>query len=154
MKVQMTTLNTIVFLDIDGVLNNESSIGLPALGLDKRCLERLNKLLEKTGASIVITSSWRLSHSLARLQSSLSEYGLKYPERIIGATPHLPSKPRGEEIQLWLRQMDVKAFVIFDDYSDMAPFNDRFVHTTFETGLNDEHVKKAYDIIERQLKQG
>lgn len=58
--------NILVFLDIDGVLNNESFLlksgGAEAFDPDN--VKLLNKLIKETNASVVISSAWRIGHSL------------------------------------------------------------------------------------------
>jgi hypothetical protein len=52
----------VIFLDIDGVLNCEKTPNprkFPYV-VDKKLLARLQKLLERTGAKVVLSSSWRL----------------------------------------------------------------------------------------------
>lgn len=141
------------FLDIDGVLNsNEFFIQNPSgLGLDPKRIQLLNKLLEETNASVVISSSWRIRYSIHSLQKMFEEVGFKYSERIIGATSSETTGKRGDEIDLWLRQIHVDAFVILDDDDDMSIVQDMLVQTSFETGLLEEHVEKAKRIIAKQL---
>jgi hypothetical protein len=145
----------VVFLDIDGVLNNEALL-IQHGGddkLDPEAINLVNELLRKTGANVVITSTWRLGHSLNMLQHIFKNNGFKYPERIIGATTDLPGKERGHEITLWLKQVPVDAFVVLDDDSDMFGVKDKHVKTTFKVGLNKEHIKCALQIIKKQLKE-
>ena len=52
----------VIFLDIDGVLNcgrTPNPRKFPYV-VDTRLLSRLKKLLDRTGAKIVLSSSWRL----------------------------------------------------------------------------------------------
>lgn len=52
----------VIFLDIDGVLNCDKTPNprkFPYV-VDKRLLARLKRLLAKTRAQVVLTSSWRL----------------------------------------------------------------------------------------------
>ncbi len=63
--------NKFVFLDVDGVLNNQlyyqervesgqpKEEDYPKSEFDPRCIEMLNHLQEKTGCKYVISSSWR-----------------------------------------------------------------------------------------------
>ena len=51
----------VIFLDIDGVLNCDKTPNprdFPYI-VDKKLLARFRKLLERTGAKVVLTSSWR-----------------------------------------------------------------------------------------------
>jgi hypothetical protein len=52
----------VLFLDIDGVLNCSKTPNprkLPYV-IDKKLLARLERLVERTGAKVVLSSSWRL----------------------------------------------------------------------------------------------
>jgi len=52
----------VIFLDIDGVLNCDHTTNprkFPYV-VDKKLLARFKKLLSRTGAKVVLSSSWRL----------------------------------------------------------------------------------------------
>ena len=60
----------ILFLDFDGVLNHPLTWGNrddTVIDIDK--VKRLNDLLTKTGAKIVVSSSWRFGHSINEMQN-------------------------------------------------------------------------------------
>jgi hypothetical protein len=51
-----------LFLDIDGVLNaHEPHPGSLYNGIRPDCMGRLNRVLKATGASLVISSAWRIT---------------------------------------------------------------------------------------------
>ena len=52
--------NKIVFLDVDGVLHSIFARTESQL-FRSDCLKRLKKIIEQTGAKIVLSSSWRKS---------------------------------------------------------------------------------------------
>lgn len=136
----------VVFLDIDGVLNSHAYFITQQLGtlmdvLDPAAVLRLDALARRSGARVVISSSWRVKRPLDRLSAMLREHG--FQGEVIGATPVL-SLPRSLEIQAWLDAAPEPpdAFVILDD-GEMDHLADRLVQTTFEEGLTDEHVEEA-----------
>ncbi len=168
----------VVFLDVDGVLNNEVFLrGLDdqhrRLGHHETCecyrlerqiddlaVERLNRLVAETGAKIVISSSWRRILDPPELRWLLVEHGLC--AEVVGETPsgddpellevhgYLDRVFRGHEIDLWLRRHpEVSRFVILDDGSDMAMHGSRLVQTDCEEGLLDEHVDLAIRMLSR-----
>ena len=57
----------ILFLDVDGVLNNDRALGraarhnLPTFALDRHCLGLLKDIVHATGARIVVSSTWRVN---------------------------------------------------------------------------------------------
>lgn len=122
-----------LFLDIDGVLNHEQwyesqhnnpdAKPFPYSCFDPQCVTRVNEILEKTGAQLVISSSWRLDKEL---YLTLNSVGLKSK---FECTPYWRNRGcesftrRGEEIQEFLRTHNYNSetdnFVIIDDDSDM-----------------------------------
>ena len=151
----MKRKHLVVFLDIDGVLNNEKLLmkNGGADALDPESLKLVQELVEETGANIVITSTWRLSHSLYWIQHMFKELGFAYPERLIGTTIDLPGQARGKEIKLWLKQVPVDGFVILDDDSDMPGVRSHLVKTTFATGLTRKHIEIAKKMLTEQLEE-
>jgi hypothetical protein len=132
----------IIFLDFDGVVNafNEPE---SLRKLSEACVEMLNLLVEKTDADIVITSTWRILHSMADLRQILINAGFKFPYKVIGKTPR--GGRRGTEIEEWLKAFpkEIELFVILDDDSDMEPFMDRLIRTNSDTGLTIDDVERA-----------
>ena len=136
----------IIFLDFDGVVNSFSEPESLRC-LSKGCVANLNTLVERSGASIVVSSVWRIGHPIADLRQILVNAGFRFPKRVIGITPR-GYGVRGTEIGQWLRNHpEVEAFVILDDDSDMGPFMDMLVRTDSDTGLTDLDVEKALEIL-------
>jgi hypothetical protein len=104
----------VIFVDIDGVLNCDSTPNpreFPYI-VDKRLLGRFRKLVERSGARVVLTSSWRVD--------PIGLYAARYwkvPFHDICSD--LPNHPRREEILCWLRKHSgVKRFAVIDDEDD------------------------------------
>lgn len=151
----------VIFLDIDGVLNFNGcrdKIGGLYFVNDNR-IKLLKEIIDATGAKIVLSSTWRIGwydrdyglHSphvedFNKLEEKLNESGITF----ISRTPILPSGYRGEEIKSWLDNWmgePVESFVIIDDDSDMKPFMDRLVQTSFNKGLQQKNVDKAIRLL-------
>ena len=70
----------VIFLDIDGVLNGEKSRTRCAgyIGIDSDKLLRLKRIVEQTGAKIVLISTWKTGWqklvACKRLQDELANY--------------------------------------------------------------------------------
>jgi hypothetical protein len=101
----------VIFLDIDGVLNCSKTPNprkLPYV-VDKKLVARLNKLLDRTGAKIVLTSSWRLD--------PIGLYAAKHwGISFLDAVPDLPKMSRRDEVLSWLaKHPSVSRYAIIDD---------------------------------------
>jgi hypothetical protein len=104
----------VIFLDIDGVLNCRKTPNprkLPYV-IDRGLLKRLTRLLERTGAKVVLSSTWR--NDPAGLFSA-KYWGVPF----IDVIPDMPKQPRCKEILAWLKAHPrVKRFVVIDDEDD------------------------------------
>jgi hypothetical protein len=155
----------VVFLDFDGVLNcheymqsarcGEEVGGV--VGIDPEAVARVNRICKETGAQVVVTSTWRLSRSRLQLADILVAHGFTGVVR--GKTIHIPATKsgvengtRGLEIQAWIDNaqnygITVESFVILDDDSDMNHLLDRLIKTSMVSGLLDEHVERAIEML-------
>lgn len=129
--------NSIIFLDIDGVLNCQiwyndliekeaiaKYIGTSA-DMDPWRVGMLNEVCKETNSAVVISSSWRLS-GLQYCVDALKIAGATFD--IIDVTPHI-GYARGTDIAKWLYDNAEKWFgvsshefhryAIIDDDSDM-----------------------------------
>jgi len=149
-----------LFLDIDGVLNSAEYLRerrhLPRPtphAIDAPTIPRLNAITDRTGAKIVVSSSWRAHRHphdptpTARMARILAAHGAT--GEVIGVTPSLRGSPRGREIRAWLiAHSDAwDAFAILDDKSDMDGLDHMLVKTKYETGLLDEHVELVCELL-------
>ena len=102
----------IIFLDVDGVLSSFGERGLCGLRLDM-----FAGVVKKTGAKVILSSTWRLPHcrdQRMRLQRELYQRGVE----LEGFTPaDADLQTRGDEIQTWLSRHRYEGvqFVILDD---------------------------------------
>lgn len=158
----------IIFLDIDGVICNREQWkhrvefeGEILCEFDKEAVAMLNQLTDKTGAEIVLSSSWR--HGSEEKFTTLIFWFRKQgvTGTVIDRTPNLMNTQRGHEIKAWLdKNSSVEAFVVLDDDNDMDAVKDNFVWTltTVETedmlkeGLTQVHVDKALAILDKPAK--
>lgn len=132
-----------IFLDIDGVLNSlESLICYNEIDISFINIKRLNYLIEnlliKYQVEIIISSSWRVVHSITEIIEFFTINGFNYPTFITNITPILntPNRIRGDEIQEYINLYDVKSYIIIDDNSDMLLSQmNNFIQTNFLEGL-------------------
>lgn len=139
----------ILFLDFDGVLNNVPS--LKALGpraLDVECVKHLNTIVERVPRlRIVVSSTWRLLHTLEGLRDILVRHGFEHPRSVIGKTPSMDyPHTRGCEITSYLYFHPPGPIAILDDENDMAPHLGALFQTDVEQGLTAEI---AAQVVER-----
>lgn len=149
----------VIFLDIDGVMNNHDSIkaankrGHDAAGIrgwDRESVRQLKRIVEETGAKIVISSAWRLNISNRRSEHAVSAGFEMYDiPQFLSVTPNFPREVRGLEIRKWMDGFDVESYVILDDDSDMLPEQmPFFVQTSlFSRGLTKRHADRAIRIL-------
>lgn len=147
-----------IFADIDGVLNSMNTRFVPSCGygsatwdgIDYHCIHRLNKIVEETGAKLILSSSWKHYKPLEYCEKHLQKYGLNYP--IKERTVNLPSHNHGKEILHWINKNTwrIKSFVVFDDLTKVYGwgFDDRIVLTSDEVGLTSENAKRAIEILQ------
>ena len=124
-----------LFLDIDGVIATPTSVRLNyLLGRDPAnqwydgvALSYVGRLVRESGATVVLTSTWRrdLGHDnplvtaiMDNLFAQLEQAGAP----VGSTTPVLYDADRSAEIGAWLDDHPCEAYVIFDD---LACFVDR-----------------------------
>ena len=132
----------ILFLDVDGVLNCRTTPVTDGWPLDPHKVLLLHRILEKTGAQVVLSSSWRHSdEGIDVVNRALA------PFKILDHTHRLDTSTRGNEIGRWIFanslscRMDnnVEQYAILDDDSDMLQEQlPNFFKTTWEQGLTEE----------------
>jgi len=138
----------VLFLDIDGVLNCRSSFNRQGTReiIEEDMVERINRVIEATGCSVVVSSTWRILMPLEELKRVLGGHGF-LSEAIIDATPHLTR--RDDEIATWLESnLGVSKFAVVDDsIDDLTGVSDQLVRTSFETGVLDEHTEQLIQML-------
>ena len=182
----------IIFLDIDGVLNGYNLLNniiwkivetlhiekiyrdwrRNPFGIHKEKVKRLAKIVKKTNAKIVLSSSWRgfwkrPYYEMVDYQKLLVDLFNKYNISVIDLTPFLPEKTRSEEIDSWIQshKSEIESFVILDDESfELKKFIGKELVKTSSiddseiikgiwkenTGLKNKHVRKAIKILNRK----
>lgn len=183
----------ILFLDVDGVLNGYNRwtfiiiniskllhvpVGvmrevLKVFDVKEKYVKRLSKIIKKTGAKIVMSSSWRHGYwnttyeEKYRDQKRLHDLLQKYNLEVIDITPNSKNGNREDEINQWLTdtKLIIDRFVILDDESfDLQSFVGKELvktskviegnmihgHPQEDTGLKRRHVKQAIQILNKE----
>jgi hypothetical protein len=141
-------MDKIIFLDIDGCLNCRTTKERhgPFLGIDQKLVKIFNQIIKKTGAKVVLSSTWRLSEDWL---DTMIDNGLQC--MFLGRTPHFGGEYRGNtrglEIQKWLSDYNKEVkFCVIDDDNDMLP-DQKLFQTSFETGLTEEIAKNIISYL-------
>jgi HAD domain in Swiss Army Knife RNA repair proteins len=132
----------VIFLDIDGVLNCRKTPNLRKFPyvIDDELLARFTQLLQQTGASVVLSSTWR--YDPAGIFSA-KHYGVPFMD----ITPDMPDEPRCKEILEWLRDHpEVTRYVVIDDEDDELDKLPLFQPSS-RTGLTQKIVDGAADYL-------
>ena len=132
----------VIFLDIDGVLNQLQG----RYSLDKNCIKNLALICNSLNGKIVLTSSWRLGYTnLGKCSpqiEKLKEYFDTYDINIVGRTVDL--NDRTKEIEAYINKYEIKKYIILDD--DKSEFKSGLLKNTYiinhKTGLTEKDAKK------------
>lgn len=155
-----------IFLDIDGVLNDEEYIkecwernGHYAMHMnhvpfDPKCLNNLMILVQHLRLTyevrIILSSTWRLHEiDYEIVDARLAEYGLT----LSGKTQYIG--PRGFEIKTYLEESASYAgfLILDDDINDIEPYYIKeHIHTNFKTGFDDKSLEEALNRAEEVVR--
>lgn len=150
----------VIFLDIDGVLNEDTTPSRTksrVVFIDQEKMLRLKRIVDATDAKIVLSSTWRYDRDdpqynadFLELQEAFWNIGLEFydytPVDAIGIR-------RGMEIKAWLglHRGEVDCFIILDD--ELFDFEERgllpyLIKTEFgDGGLTETHAQAAIDLL-------
>ena len=149
----------IIFCDVDGVLNEDitpTRTKSRVIFIDEEKLLRLKRIVDATGAKIVLSSTWRydrddprLNGDFLELQEAFHNVGLDFysftPVDAIGIR-------RGMEIKAWLGvHTEMDRYIILDD--ELFDFEERgllphLIKTDFAYGgLTEELAQEAIDLL-------
>ena len=150
----------------EGVLNHDKTQATApsgALGVSDKPLKILKRIVEQTGAKIVLASSWR--HD--RLEDNDSKYYFakdfnyllnKFKDKIgtgfgfYDFTPAIDESKRGQEILAWLGgHNNIESWAVLDDIRfpdyDRREFDGHLVITNYHIGLTDEDADRVIEIL-------
>lgn len=140
-----------ILLDFDGVVTSkthswqcymnhcrENIFGLD--WFDPTCVDALRIIVDRTGAKIVVSSSWR-DLRMEQLQK-IWEF-IPMPGELVGTTPIWILTKKGA-IEHWVKQHPDDRYVILDD-ADLGLDNQ--IRTDPYTGLTEEDAEMAITIL-------
>ena len=142
----------VIFLDFDGVLNNENNSEYFNMFSHYNFLN-LKKIIDNTQAYICLTTSHRNRQlSLIIFEKVCKQFNIN--NRVIGKTPYYGDKSnitqnkilRVKEINDWIKKNseNLEKWVVLDDM-DMNIEN--FVRTNFRIGLNEDDADRAISLL-------
>lgn len=141
----------IIFLDIDGVMNSHDTRTDHELGLvswlDARNVAVLNRIVQATGAAVVVSSTWRLTMPFDELRATFAAAGCVAD--LADVTPDIDARRRDREIQAWLAAQPEppSRYVILDDDRDMPTLPEKLVKTCPSRGLSPEDVPTVLALL-------
>lgn len=157
---------TVVFLDIDGVLNNRDwresverdrliSVWSPEIArkmIDPSRVARLQRLCDACDAAVVIVAEWRRWSLPDEIAAVLCDAGLRALVLDAVGGLKLSGDLRCEATQWWLREHpETTRYVVLDDTAShwcCGGIVDSLV--TPEDGLTDEDIKRALAVLAAQ----
>lgn len=135
----------VLFLDVDGVLNNSHTRVSPDgfFGTDPHMVLLLDRIIQATKCQVVLSSAWR------HHKPSMAYIGKMIHGGLLSKTGDAENGHRGREIQDWLDEWNdlatdkVERYAIVDDDSDMLEEQlPSFFQTKWETGLTEETAER------------
>ena len=164
----------IIFLDVDGELTYSNYRNSETENIDPEKVSLVKEICDRTGAKVVISSSWRMCDGIYNfLVKLLTDNGID----VVGKTDYIPTEAiddisalitltmleeleynikhgtgRAAEIQKWIEENNVENFVILDDedwvWSEYG-YDKHWIQPTWfgDGGLKREHVEKAVEIL-------
>lgn len=131
----------ILFLDIDGVCNNQKTRERQGktkfIGIKPELAERVRRIIKETGCKVVLSSSWRLfPDSMKWAEENVCEFFDVTPDLQRGSIWGMVY--RGFEIKQWVdAHPGVNRYAILDDSHDFL-WGQPLFRTTWAEGLTDE----------------
>jgi hypothetical protein len=141
----------VIFLDFDGVITIP-----PKWYLQADLIKNVKKIVDETGAKIVVSSSWRMStieetidKMIGRPKRCPRNKMLNWFIDNLYDVTHTYKGLRGQEIKDWLNEHnDIENYVIIDDDGDFLDEQlYHFVQTNYEDGLTDAETKRAIKVL-------
>ena len=154
-----TASDPIIFLDIDGVLCTQNPWKPDVIAEDgysafnAKCVQNLNRLIARTDAKVILTSSRRINKTIAEFGAIMHRRGFR-GELVgkINEQTELNQSSRSAEIVAWLEKNgEPRRYVILDDDTRLAEIGERYlphwVRTTYHRGLDEEALARALSIL-------
>lgn len=155
----------IIFVDVDGVFNSETYYRkraesgdvrpYPLSEFDPEAVAQVNRIIEETGAKLVVSSSWRFVKDLKNI---FEQVGFSNECLDFEITPYLGTI-RGLEIKKYMEDYldkhpedEIESYCIIDDDIDMLyEQKDNFVNCdAYYGGLTKEKADEVIKILNKK----
>lgn len=145
----------VIFLDIDGVLNDHTPVVGNYCGINRRPARNFCRLLNRN-TQVVISSAWRYmvhggAMTIEGFRYMLATHGIF--ANILGVTPTDETVlSRADQIMFTIYEHKISRFVVLDDL-DLGlseKFGNRFVKVNGKRGLTMWDVKRAAKVLRSQ----
>ena len=156
-KVKTLHKILLLFLDIDGVLNNFKWSENHPSGLLYRTLDDIDpgniKLLSELLAQypeikIVIMSDWRKLITLSELKVIFNHFKVN-PDQIIGYTPAVAkSQNREDEVLMFLKDYPSENYALVDNDDFFTKLKSKLVLTDPQIGLTNNSILEIKNILD------
>lgn len=150
-------METIIFLEIEGVLTNYNSMKNSSykdiykqFGIDTNALFLLKRLTNATNGKIVMTSSLRFDDDFERLERALRSMGFI----ILGKTDFIDYN-KTAEIMNYITKHNIRNYIILDseELEDIPEIKERFIESPVDDGLQEYLVDEAIEIAYKKKKR-
>lgn len=157
--------HNIVFLDVDGVLNTDSTSDrspMNYVGIEQGKVRILHTILEQNDAILVLTTTWKRTWSRSLPEMTMDKDCVymvtKFAEENVFACDKTDDDgyDRGHGIARWLQKHPHKGWIVlddekFDDYRDYGIFP-HLIQTSFAPngGLKEKHIRAASVLFKKQ----
>ena len=159
--IRMIEHMKVIFLDFDGVINDYMTIN----EINEYNVEMLKRIINDTGAKIVVTSSWKYPYQRNNKNMegflnnnyyarTLKENGID----IIDCTPYIKEQgikdnQREQEILEYLKNHpEITQFLILDDDYIIETLKEHEIFLDLQAGLREKHIIPAIRILNGELK--
>ena len=147
----------VIFLDFDGVITVP-----PKWYLKANKIKYIKRIVDETGAKIVVSSSWRRENVKETINDMIGKTKRCPRNRMLYwlidnlyDVTHTYKGLRGQEIKDWLNEHDdIENYVIIDDDGDFL--NEQlyhFVQTNYEDGITEVEATRAIKVLNKQFFQ-
>lgn len=144
-------MEKVLFLDIDGPMIPRRAFYLPKQTLvvskfDPVAVALLNSVLDKTGAKLVVSSTWG-NLGIEVVKPSFEENGISWDQvHQDWVTPRKLTDSRVHQIRMWLdKHPGIDLWASLDD--ENLDLDGRNVHVSFDDGMLLKHYHKLLELL-------